>query len=82
MEKTGWNKYGTEYRVIEHFDGPDSATGANAWGVISTLGIANWNLPGRRPVMLAKEQIVKLLRENYPYLAAEYGVKKVGIFGS
>jgi len=29
MEKTGWNKYGTEYRVIEHFDGPDSATGAN-----------------------------------------------------
>jgi len=32
--------------------------------------------------MLAKEQIVKLLRENYPYLAAEYGVKKVGIFGS
>ena len=29
MEKTGWNKYGTEYRVIEHFDGPDPATGAN-----------------------------------------------------
>lgn len=101
MEKRGWNKYGTEYRVIEHFDGPDSATGVNlaprcAWqdsrqflafgantgGLISTLGIANWNLPGRRPVMLAKEQIVKLLRENYPYLAAEYGVKKVGIFGS
>jgi predicted nucleotidyltransferase len=23
-----------------------------------------------------------LLRENYPYLAAEYGVKKIGIFGS
>jgi len=32
--------------------------------------------------MLTKEQIVKLLREKYPYLATEYGVKKVGIFGS
>ena len=32
--------------------------------------------------MLTKEQIVKLLREKYPYLAAEYGVKRVGIFGS
>jgi len=32
--------------------------------------------------MRTKEQVVKLLREKYPYLAAEYGVKKVGIFGS
>ncbi|MFQ5614136.1 MAG: nucleotidyltransferase family protein [Anaerolineae bacterium] len=32
--------------------------------------------------MPTKEQVVKLLREKYPYLAAEYGVKKVGIFGS
>lgn len=32
--------------------------------------------------MLTKEQIVKLLREKYPYLASEYGVKRVGIFGS
>ena len=32
--------------------------------------------------MPTKEQIVKLLREKYPYLAAEYGVKKIGIFGS
>jgi len=32
--------------------------------------------------MPTKEQIVKLLREKYPYLAAEYGVTKVGIFGS
>ena len=32
--------------------------------------------------MQTKEQVVELLREKYPYLAAEYGVKKVGIFGS
>jgi len=32
--------------------------------------------------MPAKEQVVKLLREKYPYLAAEYGVKRIGIFGS
>lgn len=32
--------------------------------------------------MATKEQVVKLLREKYPYLAAEYGVKRVGIFGS
>ncbi len=29
-----------------------------------------------------KERVMTLLRENYPYLAAEYGVKKIGIFGS
>ena len=32
--------------------------------------------------MLAREQIMRLLREKYPHLAAEYGVKKIGIFGS
>ena len=32
--------------------------------------------------MPTKDQIVNLLRETYPYLASEYGVKKVGIFGS
>jgi len=32
--------------------------------------------------MRAKEHVVKLLREQYPYLAAEYGVKRIGIFGS
>ena len=32
--------------------------------------------------MVAKAEIVALLREEYPYLAAEYGVKKVGLFGS
>jgi hypothetical protein len=32
--------------------------------------------------MLTKEAITKLLRESYPYLAAEYGVKRIGLFGS
>lgn len=32
--------------------------------------------------MSTKESIIELLREHYPYLAAEYGVKRVGIFGS
>lgn len=32
--------------------------------------------------MLDREEIVKLLRENYPYLAAEYGVARMGLFGS
>ncbi|NOZ29324.1 MAG: nucleotidyltransferase family protein [Chloroflexi bacterium] len=32
--------------------------------------------------MSTREQIIELLREHYPFLAAEYGVKRVGIFGS
>lgn len=32
--------------------------------------------------MLTREQIKRLLQEEYPHLAAEYGVKRVGIFGS
>jgi uncharacterized protein len=32
--------------------------------------------------MLTKTQIIKILREHYPYLAAEYGVKRIGLFGS
>ncbi len=32
--------------------------------------------------MLMREQVLALLREAYPYLAAEYGIRKVGIFGS
>lgn len=32
--------------------------------------------------MPTKEQIVKRLREHYGLLAKEYGVKRVGIFGS
>jgi len=32
--------------------------------------------------MLTKAQIIKILREHYPYLTAEYGVKRIGLFGS
>jgi predicted nucleotidyltransferase len=32
--------------------------------------------------MLTKEKITKILQENYPYLASEYGVKRIGLFGS
>jgi len=32
--------------------------------------------------MLTKEKIIAVLRENYPYLASEYGVKRIGLFGS
>lgn len=32
--------------------------------------------------MLTKTEAVKLLREKHPYLAAEFGVRKIGLFGS
>ena len=32
--------------------------------------------------MLKQEEIIKILRSNYPYLASEYGVKRIGLFGS
>ena len=32
--------------------------------------------------MLTKENIITLLREKYPYLASEYRVKRLGLFGS
>lgn len=32
--------------------------------------------------MLTQEKIIALLHENYPYLAAEYGVSRIGLFGS
>ena len=32
--------------------------------------------------MLTKEQITKILQEHYPYLASEYGVKRLSLFGS
>jgi predicted nucleotidyltransferase len=32
--------------------------------------------------VLTKRKIENLLRENYPRLVAEYGVKKIGLFGS
>jgi predicted nucleotidyltransferase len=33
-------------------------------------------------IMVTREQLLKLLREQYPYLATEYGIKRIGIFGS
>jgi len=32
--------------------------------------------------MLQREEIIKVLRSNYPYLVSEYGVKRIGLFGS
>jgi len=32
--------------------------------------------------MLTKEKISEILREKYPYLNSEYGVKRLGLFGS
>lgn len=32
--------------------------------------------------MLTREAITKRLRDNYPYLAAEFGVGRIGLFGS
>lgn len=31
---------------------------------------------------MTKEVILKALHEKYPYLATEYGVKRIGLFGS
>jgi predicted nucleotidyltransferase len=32
--------------------------------------------------MLTKEHITKILHQQYVYLATEYGVKRIGLFGS
>jgi uncharacterized protein len=32
--------------------------------------------------MLTREQAIKLLQEKHPYLAAEFGVSRIGLFGS
>lgn len=32
--------------------------------------------------MLTKGQVVQLLRDEYPYLASEYSVRSIGLFGS
>ncbi len=29
-----------------------------------------------------REEIIALLRQHYAYLAAEYGIKRIGLFGS
>jgi predicted nucleotidyltransferase len=36
----------------------------------------------REAAMLTKEKIITILQENYAYLASEYGVKRIGLFGS
>jgi predicted nucleotidyltransferase len=33
-------------------------------------------------MMLTKEKITDILGEKYSYLASEYGVKRIGVFGS
>jgi predicted nucleotidyltransferase len=32
--------------------------------------------------MLTRDEITAVLRENLPYLASEYGVRRIGLFGS
>jgi predicted nucleotidyltransferase len=32
--------------------------------------------------MLTTEKVIKLLQETHPYLAAEFGVSRLGLFGS
>lgn len=32
--------------------------------------------------MLNADDIKEILRKEYPYLASEYGIKKIGLFGS
>ena len=32
--------------------------------------------------MLTSEEVIKVLRSRYPYLASEFGVKRIGLFGS
>lgn len=32
--------------------------------------------------MLTREMITEVLRNKYPYLVSEYGVKRIGLFGS
>ena len=31
---------------------------------------------------MSKEKVAELLREGYPYLMSEFGVKRIGLFGS
>ena len=31
---------------------------------------------------MSSEEVVQLLRDEYPYLESEYGVKRIGLFGS
>ncbi len=33
-------------------------------------------------IMLTKEKITERLRDKYPYLVSEYGIRRIGLFGS
>ena len=33
-------------------------------------------------MVLTREKITQILREKYPYFVSEYGVKRIGLFGS
>jgi uncharacterized protein len=35
-----------------------------------------------KQVILTRESILNQLRESYPFLTAEYGVERIGLFGS
>ncbi len=35
-----------------------------------------------RSRMLSRAEVITLLRRSYPHLVAEYGVKRIGLFGS
>ena len=32
--------------------------------------------------MLNREKVTEILREKYPYLVSEYGIRRIGLFGS
>jgi len=32
--------------------------------------------------MTTRDRVIKLIKKNYPYLSAEFGIKKIGLFGS
>jgi len=32
--------------------------------------------------MLNREKITEILRERYPYLVSQYGIRRIGLFGS
>ena len=31
---------------------------------------------------MTKDKVIEILKEKYPYLISEYGIKKIGLFGS
>ncbi len=35
-----------------------------------------------RSTALTREKVLQILRNHYPYLAAKYGVRRIGLFGS